>query len=374
MNLDTSINSSSSLFTDDELDMLKQLNNLEYDPTESSNETFVEFKDGQYGYYIGEQFDQVKNDEDDAKIRNIDWKLCPVCHEKLQDLGVATSECPKCGAEIVKASEDHEIKKSGGFSGVTQPNYLNCDSKAHIKRKLINELKQKNYDTKKHMVPTFIIETAIDKFLTISEKKIHRGSVQRGLKGMLIKYTLDENNMSKSTKVIGQIYGLTDKQLSAADALIRDYAAQGIIKISCLNADRTVSFISNYVGVFGIDSKYVNFILELIAEADRVGVHLSNNYKPSTKATGAFLLFLSSFPDLPIKRTDVIKESGLTSSTVNRYYNLLLLNISLLTSVYNRWGIKLPVENKVKVQKNTLAPPPPITLILEPLDNSGIIQ
>lgn len=363
----TDIISSGSLFTNDELELLQQLD----------NETFVEFKDGQY--YIDNTRDQNLNDINNdslVSLDNDDWKQCPICHEKLHDLSVATSECPKCGAEVIKNSEDQELKKagSGGFTGVTQPNYINCDSKSHIKRKLVNELKQKNYDSKKHMIPAFIIETAVDKFLTISERKIHRGSVQRGLKGMLIKYTLEENNMSKSTKVIGQIYGLTDKQLSAADALLRDYDAQGVIKINCLNIDRTASFINNYSNIFKIEPKYIPFINEIIIEADKMGIHLSNNFKPSTKATGAFLMFLASVPSVSIKRQDVIKESGLTSSTVNRYYNLLLSNVNLLVGVYQRWGIHPPVSEKMKSCSIPVLPSP-IIFKLEPLacSNSGVI-
>ena len=132
---------------------------------------------------------------------NSDWKLCPKCKVRLQDLGFATSECSKCGAEINKNSEEQDIKKASGFSGNTTTNYINFDSKAYVKVKIIKELKQKNYNSIKHKIPVYVLEAAVDQFLTISEYKIHRGSVQRGLKGMLIKYKLDEHLMSKSTKI-----------------------------------------------------------------------------------------------------------------------------------------------------------------------------
>lgn len=360
--MNSEIISSGSLFTCDELELLQQLDASSSERATPTSETIVEFKNGQYRYYSYGEIEM----NDNIDIKNDDWKQCPVCHEKLQDLSVATSECPKCGTEVIKISEEQELKKNNSsFSGVTQPNYINCDSKAHIKRRIVNELKQKNYDTKKHLIPTFIIESAADKFLTIAEKKTHRGSIQKGMKGMLVKYALDENNMSKSSKDIGRMYGLTEKQLSTADALLRDYVAQGVIKISCLNVDRTASFINNYVNIFKIDYKYTPFINEIINEADKAGVHLSNNFKPSTKATGAFLVFLSSFPTINIKRSDVIKESGLTSSTVNRYYNLLLSNIYLLSNLYRKWGIRLPASEKTKIQPPSI--PAPFILKLEPL-------
>lgn len=367
----TSIITSDSLFTNDELAMLDQLT------LDDCSETLVEFKDGQY---FTHNFSSPNDDAFDPNANNLnviiknelnelntDWKLCPRCKVRLQDLGVASSECSKCGAEINKNSEDHEIKKSSTFAGATQANYINCDSKAYVRCKIVKELKQKNYDSVKHKIPMHIIESAVDQFLTISEHKIHRGSVQRGLKGMLIKYKLDEAGMSKSTKIIGQIYGLTDKHLSTADALLRAYDAEGIIKINCLNVDRTLSFISNHINIFKVDSKYINFINDLINEADRKQVHMNNNFKPSTKAAGAFLLFLNSFPELNIKKNDVIKESGLTSSTVNRYYNLLIDNLHLLSAIYNKWSIKTPLkENKIKSQKSSL-PPTPVIIKFEPL-------
>jgi len=364
----TSIITGDSLFTSDELNMLNQLTVAD-DDEKDIDETLVEFKNGQYflsSLSNDDAFDPNANNLNVALNTNEvneHWKLCPHCKVRLQDLGVASSECSKCGAEINKNSEDHEIKKGSSFSGATQANYINCDSKAYVRCKIVKELKQKNYDSTKHKIPMFIIEAAVDQFLTISEHKIHRGSIQRGLKGMLIKYKLDESNMSKSTKVIGQIYGLTDKQLSTADALLRAYDAEGIIKISCLNVDRTLSFISNHINIFKVEAKYINFINELINEADRKKVHLHNNFKPSTKAAGAFILFLNSFP-------------ALTSSTVNRYYNLLMDNLQLLSSVYNRWGIKQPPkENKIKSQKSSL-PPMPVIIKLEPLsvNSSGVLQ
>lgn len=388
--LDTNIISSSSLFTNQELDLLQQLDDnvsINIKPTEDlTKETFVEFRNGQYGYYAAHNQEFTNDDflSDDIRvvneqdIKNNDWKMCPTCHEKLQNLSIATSECPKCGAEVINASEDQELKKSGGggFSGIVQSNYLNYDSKAHIKRKIVSELKQKSYNSDKHMIPAYIIEIAVEKFLIISKKKIHRGSVQRGLKVMLIKYTLDENNISKSTKVIGKIYNLDDKQLSAADALLRNYVAQGVIEINCLNVDRTAGFINNYINIFKIDTKYVSFINEIINEADKAGVHLSNNFKPSTKATGSFLLFLYSFSSIQVKSADVIKESGLTKSTVTRYFNLLLNNIALLKPVYNRWGIRPPISLEKKNINKTIMPPPYVIFKLEPLtvDGAGVIQ
>jgi hypothetical protein len=294
---------------------------------------------------------------------------------RLQDLGMASSECSQCGAEINKNSEEQDAKKPSTYSGSTTANYLNCDSKAYVRTKIVKELKQKSIDSVKHKIPQFVIEDAVDQFLTISEHKIHRGSVQRALKAKLIQYKLIESNMIKPSKVIAYMFGLTDKQLSASDALLREYDAAGIIKIACLNVDRTDSFIRNYTNIFKVDGKYANFVIDLINEADRKKVHLTNNFKPSTKATGAFILFLSSFPDIGIKKSEVIKESGLTSSTVNRYYNLLIDNIHLLLSVYTKWGICPPTrEQKIKEVKPTL-PPTPVSIKLEPLPttDTGLI-
>ena len=366
--------SSDSLFTNDELDMLDQLNTFK-------DETLInEYKNGLFTheYYSNDHFNPNINslNETPENNKNADYKVCPKCKGRLQDLGVATSECSKCGAEISNNSEDHEIKKASGFTGSTQMNYINCDSKAYIRTKIIKELKQKNYDGETlHKIPAEIIEAAVDKFLTISEKKIHRGGIQRGLKGMLIKYMLDERGINKSTKIIGQIYKLTDKQLSAADALIRYYVAEGVISINCLNVDNTQSFIVNYVKLFGIELKYVKFIYDIILEANRHGIHLINNFKPSTKATGAFLLFIDSFPNLKISKEVVIKQSGLTSSTVYKYYNLMQDKIHLVNDVYVAWKITPPVKAiKQKIQKGSMLPTP-VILKFEPLavDKDGVL-
>jgi len=372
---ETDIISSDSLFSNDDLEKLGQLNDFDHEP-----ETIIEVRNGQY--FVCSAFDpnannlnNINDHTENGNEVNKDWKVCPICKVRLQDSGFATSECSQCGAEINKNSEDQEIKKVSTFGGTVTANYLNCDSKAYVRTKIVKELKQKSYDSTKHKIPQYIVEDAVDQFLTISEHKIHRGSVQRGLKWKLIQYKLIENDMIKSSKIIAQIAGLTDKQLSAADALLREYDAEGVIKIQCLNVDRTESFIKNYINIFKIESKYGNFISELINEADRKKVHLTNNFKPSTKATGAFILFLSSFPHLEIKKIDVIKESGLTSSTVNRYYNLLIDNIHLLTSVYVRWSIQPPSKEQKKPVPKVLIPPTPVIIKLEPLpvSDDGII-
>jgi hypothetical protein len=366
---ETDIISSDNLFSNDDLEKLNQLAVIE-------PETIIEVRNGQY--FVCSAFDPNANDinaiQNTTSEVNKDWKVCPICKVRLQDLGVASSECSQCGAEINKNSEDQEIKKTCTYTGTVTSNYLNCDSKAYVRCKIVKELKQKSYNSAKHKIPQFIIEDAVDQFLTISEHKIHRGSVQRALKAKLIQYKLIESNMIKPSKVITQMFELTDKQLSAADALLREYDAEGIIKIQCLNVDRTESFIRNYINIFKIDGKYGNFIIDLINEADRKKVHLTNNFKPSTKATGAFILFLNSFPDLGIKKSDVIKESGLTSSTVNRYYNLLMDNIHLLIPVYTRWALAPPIKEQKKQISKSALPPTLVTIKLEPLPtDNGII-
>jgi hypothetical protein len=310
---DTNIISSSSLFSLDDLELLKKLDT----PSPVDN--------NRYQNYINDKSDINSTTDDEIKDN---WKLCPICHFKLQDLNVSSAECSKCGVEA---------------SSITNASYIIPESKINIKKKIMYDLKQKNNDSIKHKIPIFILEDAIDKFITISEKKIHRGSVQKGIKAMLIKYALDENNMSKSTKIIGQMYKLTDKQLSAADAILREYDAQGVIKIKNLNIDRTFCFINNYIKIFNIDEQHTNFMIDIINEAEKIGIHLLNNFKPSTKATGAFLLYTSSFPELKIKKCDIIKESGLTTSTVNRYYNLLFDNIEKFRHIYDFWNIKMPI-------------------------------
>lgn len=201
IDLDINIISSSSLFSNHDLDLLQQLNNSndpDIEACDEDKEIIVEFRNGNYGYYeidvnLKSNIDKQNTNEKD--IKNDDWKLCPMCHEKLQDSSIATSECPKCGAEINNVSEDQDIRKGGNFTGVVQSNYINCDSKGQIKRKLINELKKKTFDSGKHVIPISVIASAVDRFIQISSARIHRGSVQRGLKAMLIKYALDEFGM-----------------------------------------------------------------------------------------------------------------------------------------------------------------------------------
>ena len=115
---ETNIISSDSLFTNDELDMLEQLN-LTDDTNEKVDETIVEYKNGKYffqNYHSNDYFDPNSNnldislEEDYKGETNSDWKLCPKCKVRLQDLGFATSECSKCGAEINKNSEEQDIK------------------------------------------------------------------------------------------------------------------------------------------------------------------------------------------------------------------------------------------------------------------------
>lgn len=361
---DTEIICGADLFGQDTLNKLEQLEIV--DP----EETIIEVRCGEY--FSCSAFDPNSSNlmysgtNSDNEI-NTDWKICPTCKLKLHDLGMASSTCSQCGTVLEKNSEEQDIKKNTSFSGSTTTSYFNCDSKAYVRTKIIKELKQKSIDSVNHKIPQYIIEEAVDLFLAISEYKIHRGYVQRALKAKLIQYKLIEYGMIKPSKVIAQMFGLSDKQLSAADALIREYDAAGIIKIPCLNVDRTDNFIRNYINTFKIDIKYATFIAELINEADIKKIHLLNNFKPSTKATGAFILFLCSFPELELKKSDVIKESGLTSSTVNRYFNLLIDNIHLLTNVYKRWNIKPPSKEIKKENKTT--PPIEFTIKLVPLPN-----
>ena len=90
---ETDIISSDNLFSSDDLEKLNQLAVIE-------PETIIEVRNGKY--FVCSAFDPNANDinatQNTTSEVNKDWKVCPICKVRLQDLGVASSECSQCGA------------------------------------------------------------------------------------------------------------------------------------------------------------------------------------------------------------------------------------------------------------------------------------
>jgi len=302
------------------------------------------------------------NKKNMIKLEKIDNSKCPNCNiqGKIKD---TTIICENCGLErkwdnetnnYCMSFEQNYNTSSNAFMSFSivgkgsycyQRSFLKTCSNYSCFRNNINkkEIINKIYQYKGNKLPANVCNDTAELFDTIKQKNyVFRGNGKWGVIGACLYYSCIKNNLTRTPREIADIIGIEDRFLSQGDRTLRNLNELGIINIST-NSNPLNDYLNQYLPILGIDLKFKQFIIDIIARAEKKFIHVGNESRTTSKAIGAIYLLTKRIPKYNhIKKNYISEEVKISKSTFIRYYNLLISHPKQLKKVFKKH--KVPME------------------------------
>jgi transcription initiation factor TFIIIB Brf1 subunit/transcription initiation factor TFIIB len=294
----------------------------------------------------------TNNEETDLKHN---WQLCENCNvdAMYQDFSLI---CPKCGAEIQNidsSSENYSFsKKSTDITKIDGKNSYTYNKSLRTtcsnypewnKTKSVKRLNKFSYESKSEKTPDYINQRVIELFENIRKVKTFRGTGQNRILAAIVYYILQEEGMARQPRAIAELHGISEKDLSKGDSIVRQYLEENVIDIS-INNDNHRNFVDKYLAILDINPhKYKNIIMDIINRSEYKKIYRTKTPKPSTKCVGAIYLIIRSDPKLKKKITKeiIVLKCSISKSTFISNFHLLVANKSKFKKVYAKYKKKL---------------------------------
>jgi transcription initiation factor TFIIIB Brf1 subunit/transcription initiation factor TFIIB len=275
--------------------------------------------------------------------------------------------CLSCGLEIVggaanyteesssMSASDNNVNDKGfismrivgkGSYGLNRNLLKSCaDYIRYRKMTTLKEMNNWNSQQTTNMLPKNIIEEANDMFATIKEHGIvYRKDVKKGVQGKCLYYVCHAAGISKTPAEIAQFVGISEKFLSAGDRILRDLHERRIITIPEY-IDSIPSYVHRYFELLSIPTKYMQFVLDIIRQADKKKLHVLHDSKNVTKCVGSIYLLIERTELRDIIDKDTIESTcAISKTTFIKYYNMLCKFYKLFAHIFAAHGIKMKAE------------------------------
>lgn len=295
-----------------------------------------------------------------------DYKLCPQCKIicKIHDTLII---CENCGMERVWDCHSHDLYsitldqnhnvpnnacKSFNIVG-SKSSYYNlsftktcADSNTHRnnnnKKDILNRIYR--YEGSQPQKP--IIITAIDLFDQIKNKGyVYRGDGKLGVIGACLYYASVMHNLARPPKEIAQIMGIDERFLSHGDRVLQELNELSVITIPT-NYKPLDDYLKMYMPALGIPEKYKQFIVDIIARAEKKHLHIKNESRMTTKCVGVIYLLTRRIPELRSIKKETVSSicNNISKSTFLRYYQLIVDNYKIMKKPFRKHHIQQPIE------------------------------
>ena len=275
--------------------------------------------------------------------------------------------CKSCGIELPNASNATEDEystaaieqcnvNSKGFIGIKftgkgSYRYQKCilktcaNYKKYRKNNILKDIKNWNIHSTKQHIPKDVINMANNMFATIKEHEhntVFRKDNKKGVIAACLYYACHLNGISKTPLEMAEFVNIEEKFLSFGDRVLRDLNERGIITIT-VKINPIADYVDRYLTMLSIDTKYRQFILDIIDRAERARIHILNDSKNISKAVGSIYLLIERVPELRARITkELIEETcRISKTTFMRYYLTLCEFHKHLKKVFKKHRIPM---------------------------------
>jgi transcription initiation factor TFIIIB Brf1 subunit/transcription initiation factor TFIIB len=372
--------------SDQWLSLLKDISN-EPDDAESLPDSSNNAKSASMGDSVNDNYCIMKNilcnDTPSINLETqlnltdkvVNYTMCTVCKVDCV-ITDGIIQCLKCGleSEIIddtnkfsfSIENDHNISSNSfmSFNIIGKNSY--CYQRSFLKscanyasfRKNNNrkDMYDYNYQHDGKKIPKNAIKLAIELFSKIKEKNyVYRGNGKKGVLGACLFYACVIHNITKTPREIASVMEIEERFLSHGDRIVQELNEAGVISIPTILRPLR-DYIDQYFPALKIPNKYKQFVIDLIERAERKNIHIKNDSRTTTKCIGAIFLLINRIKSLKhITKDIIVKECSISKSTFVRYYNLLLINFTILKPVFkkhripqpNSWRSKKPTKKKI---------------------------
>lgn len=306
----------------------------------------------------------ILNDGSIKELETINHKLCPDCNVvcKIYDIFII---CEQCGLErewdmhssnLYSMSIDQNYNTTNNsymtfnIIGVNSYHYNRsflktcADYSAYRNNNNKKEIFNKIYQYEGNKPPHNIINAAAELFDQIKNKGyVYRGDGKLGVIGACLYYASIMNNLTRTPKEIALIMNIDDKFLSHGDRILQELNELGIITIPT-DYKPLNDYLNQFFPALGIPDKYKEFVVAIIARAERKHLHIKNESRTTTKIIGVIYLLTQRVPELKHIKKDTISIecNRISKSTFIKYYTLISDNYKIMKKLFGKYKIPLP--------------------------------
>lgn len=175
-------------------------------------------------------------------------------------------------------------------------------------------------------LPSSIVELAKCYYMTLSQKRLSRGSVRKGLIACCIYYACKKNKVSRSVKEVADMCYITTSTINKCIKIFRDVMGDDIESMSTNNTDVNDLYcrFANKIGLDRCDES------RLIRQARKVSNNVERlcllNGKTPTAITAAIIYFCCENIGLKVTKKQIIDINNVSCVTLNKLVVVLKEN------------------------------------------------
>ena len=195
------------------------------------------------------------------------------------------------------------------------------NSITYKERSLINVFNNISAKSKDNNIPNCIVDKASLLYKILSDDKIKRGTSRKGLIAACVYYSLKDKEITRSTKEIAKLFGLSCKKMSTGCKEFNEMIFNKDNKYSN-NIKPTLpeDFILRFVVLLKIDNYYRDIILNVAIIADNLGIITKNT--PTSIAIGSIYL-VSEHYNLGFTKKILKNKCNSSEVTISKAYKEL---------------------------------------------------
>lgn len=283
---------------------------------------------------------------------SVDHTVCDDCCIKMQRRNSQFCICPSCGIEIrneieidyysndlLLAYNSNNSSVSLKITGTTKASRIQNNKLMGLTseydvlkaRRVLQKINAWVYqvDSSEDSIPMNVQVAAADAYgqFQHDDMLVKRAGGLNAVLSDLIYIKGIEMGVPRKPKVITNITGIEDSQLSSGDKIIREMSQKGIIDIPS-GGGLSSDYVDQYFEKLNIEeySKYKTFVTDLIVASsiDKIK-NAGNSARTTTRCAGALYILCQQLK-LPITRDQISNECNISKSTFARFVNMIVDN------------------------------------------------
>lgn len=197
---------------------------------------------------------------------------------------------------------------------------------------------------KKPYIPADIAREAIEMFeMTRGCGRVFRKEHKWGVIGACIYHICMKRKITKTLNEIAHACEVHEKYISMGDRFLQSLNESGVITLST-KVNPISDYLDRYFAILGIDAKYKQFLVDLIARVEKKKLHLIYDSKNNTRCIGAVYILVTRIPALRAKISNemIEKACGISKATFTKMYNMVHIYYRIFKKVFRIHKIPMP--------------------------------
>lgn len=271
--------------------------------------------------------------------------------------------CPRCGqvSELVFDVEDLYQNRELYYSAVRNSSVLtitgkgsrgfsktlaeNSSSYPMFRKNASKQELEKLIDYSPTGIPKKIVDEVWDCYEQIAEAGYsYRTENKRGIWAVLIFYISINNDLPRTESEIIKILKITNATFNKSEKKIIGLATENVIQLTT-EIDRCDNYIRRHMIILGIDTRFKEFVYDLIRFARIYHLTLKNESKLLSKCIGGIYMLCMRVPKYKhIDKNQISDKCNISTTTFSKFSTIIFNHPEYFKPVFIKHGVPMPKD------------------------------